>query len=82
MTHLVPSSFHGESLKLIAALTGAGGSAGKRSLHVRIPVSGRVPCSGARRQGKALDEVSAAIPRDAVARNNCIKAGYNSVTLN
>jgi hypothetical protein len=31
--------------------------------------SGRVPCSGARRRNKALDEVSAAILGDAVAEN-------------
>jgi len=36
---------------------------------IRRAQSGQVPCSGARRRGKALDEVSAAIPRDAVARN-------------
>ena len=54
---------------VIAALTGAGCRAGKRSLHVRCPVSGQVPCSGARRRGKVLDEVSAAIPGDAVAGN-------------
>src|SRR3990170_6802622 len=63
------------SLHIIAALTGAGCRAGKRSLHVRCPVSGQVPCSGARRRGKALDAVSAAIPRDAVARNDEIRRG-------
>jgi len=31
--------------------------------------SGPVPCSGAERRGKALDEVSAAIPGDGVAGN-------------
>ncbi|MBU1937154.1 hypothetical protein KKG05_07110, partial [bacterium] len=36
---------------------------------IRRAQSGQVPCSGARHRGKALDEVSAAIPRDAVARN-------------
>ena len=36
---------------------------------IRRAQSGQVPCSGARRRGKALGEVSAAIPRDAVARN-------------
>ncbi|MEW6186426.1 MAG: hypothetical protein AB1585_11895, partial [Thermodesulfobacteriota bacterium] len=41
----------------------------KRSLMVRIPLSGPVPCSGARRQDKTLDEVSAAILGDAVAEN-------------
>jgi hypothetical protein len=56
--------------EIIAALTGAGCRAGKRSLRVRCPVSGQVPCSGARRRGEALDEVSAAIPGDAVAGND------------
>jgi len=36
---------------------------------IRRAQSGPVPCSGARRRGKVLDEASAAIPRDAVARN-------------
>ena len=31
--------------------------------------SGPVPCSGAERRGKALNEVSAAIPGDGVAGN-------------
>ena len=56
-------------LGLIAALTGGGGRASKRSLIVRFPLSSPVPCSGARRQDKALDEVSAAILGDAVAEN-------------
>jgi hypothetical protein len=34
--------------------------------------SGPVPCSGAERRGKALDEVSAAIPGDGVAGNEGI----------
>ncbi len=54
----------------IAALTGGGSRASKRSLVVRIMLSGPVPCSGARRRGKALDEVSAAILGDAVAEND------------
>ena len=37
---------------------------------IRRAQSGQVPCSGARRRGEALDEVSAAIPGDAVAGNN------------
>jgi len=32
-------------------------------------VSGPAPCSGARHRGKELDEVSAAIPADAVGGN-------------
>jgi hypothetical protein len=44
---------------LIAALTGGGSRANKRSLVVRFPLSGPVPCSGARRRDKVLDEVSA-----------------------
>jgi hypothetical protein len=56
-------------IRIIAALTRTDGRAGKRSLHVRSPVSGQAPCSGARRRGKALDEISAAIPGDAVAGN-------------
>jgi len=56
-------------LSVIAALTGGGSRASKRSLVVRFPLSGPVPCSGARRRDKALDEVSAAILGDAVAEN-------------
>jgi hypothetical protein len=65
----------------IAALTCAGGRAGKRSLHVRPPVSGQAPCSGARRRGKALDEVSAAIPGDAVAGNELFNSFCISMHL-
>jgi len=54
---------------LIAVLTSAVGSASKRSLIVMFTVSGQVPCSGARRQGKGLDEVSTAIHGDEVAMN-------------
>jgi len=54
----------------IAGLTGGGRCANKRSLMVRIPLSGPVPCSGARRQDKALDEVSSTILGDAVAEND------------
>jgi hypothetical protein len=46
---------------LIAVLTGAVRRSSKRSLIDRCAVSGRVPCSGAKRQGKVLDEVSTAI---------------------
>jgi len=53
----------------IAVLTGAVGCASKRSLIVQFTVSGPVPCSGAKRRDKVLDEVSAAIPGDAVAGN-------------
>jgi hypothetical protein len=55
--------------KIIAVLTGAVRRSGKRSLNDRCAVSGQVPCSGARRQGKVLDEVSTAILGDAVAKN-------------
>ncbi len=37
---------------------------------IRRAQSGQGPCSGARRRGEALDEVSAAIPGDAVAGND------------
>jgi len=43
--------------------------AGRRPEHIRRAQSGPVPCSGAERRGKALDEVSAAIPGDGVAGN-------------
>ena len=42
-------------------LTGFGSCASKRSLIVRLPMSGPVPCSGARRLSKGLDVVSTAI---------------------
>ena len=46
------------------------------SLVVRFPVSGPAPCSGAlARRGKGLDEVSAAIPGDAVAGNGELTSG-------
>jgi len=50
-------------------LTCTVGSASKRSLVVMVTVSGQAPCSGARRQGKELDEVSTAVHGDAVAMN-------------
>jgi len=56
---------------LIAALTrehGGGEQARLRTADERSRVQCLVPARGARR-GKALDEGSAAIPRDAVARN-------------
>ncbi len=54
---------------ITAVLTCGGSRSSKRSLIVRFPLSGPVPCSGARRRDKALDEVSAAILGDAVAEN-------------
>jgi len=60
---------------IIAVLTGTGERASKRSLIVRFTVSGPVPCSGARRRGKVLDVVSAAIPGDAVAGNEKLWGG-------
>jgi hypothetical protein len=69
------------SKTLIAALTGGGSRASKRSLMVRIPLSGPVPCSGARPQDKALDEVSAAILGDAVAENKLLNSFF-SITKN
>ncbi|MBU4261223.1 MAG: hypothetical protein KKC76_04995, partial [Proteobacteria bacterium] len=48
-------------LKIIAVLTGAVCRASKRSLIVWYAVSGQVPCSGAKRRDKVLDEVSTAI---------------------
>jgi len=59
---------------IIAALTGGGSRASKRSLIVRIPLSGPVPCSGARRRDMAQDEVSAAILGDAVAENKLLNS--------
>jgi len=53
----------------IAVLTGTGGRTSKRSLIVRFTVSGQVPCSGAERQCKVLDEVSTAILGGAAAEN-------------
>jgi len=50
-------------------LTSAVVGASKRSLIVVVTVSGQAPCSGAKRQGKGLDEVSTAIHGDAVAMN-------------
>ncbi len=41
----------------------------KSTLVVWCAVFDRVPCSGAKRRGKALDEVSTAILGDAVAEN-------------
>jgi hypothetical protein len=43
--------------------------ASKLCLIVWCAVSGQAPCSGAKRQGKWLDEVSSAILGDAVAEN-------------
>ena len=56
----------------IAVLTGFGSRASKRSLIVRLPMSGPVPCSGARRLGKGLDEVSTAIHGGAAAVNGLL----------
>jgi len=50
-------------------LTGTGGRTSKRSLIVRFTVSGQVPCSGAERRSKVLDEVSTAILGGAAAEN-------------
>jgi len=61
---------------LIAALTrehGGWEQARLRTSDERSRVQCLVPARGARR-GKVLDEVSAAIPRDAVARNNSLEA--------
>jgi hypothetical protein len=57
---------------LSTVLTGAACRASKRSLIVWCAVSGQVPCSGARRRDKVLDEVSTAVHGDAVAVNNII----------
>jgi len=43
--------------------------AGRRPEHSRRAQSGRVPCSGAKRRDKVLDEVSTAIPGGAAAGN-------------
>jgi hypothetical protein len=53
----------------VSVLTGAGGRASKRSLIVRFTVSGQVPCSGAERRNKVLDEVGTAIHGGAAAVN-------------
>jgi len=58
----------GLSSRLIAALTRGAKLAGAEGKCKRV-TSGPVPCSGARRRGMALDEVSAAIPGDEVAGN-------------
>jgi hypothetical protein len=50
-------------------LTGTGGRASKRSLIARFTVSGQVPCSGAERRNKVLDEVGTAIHGGAAAVN-------------
>jgi hypothetical protein len=52
-----------------AVLTGAVCRANKRSLIGWCAVSGQVPCSGAKRRDKVLDEVSTAVHGDAVAVN-------------
>ena len=60
------------TIGLIAALTrehGGWEQASLRTSDERSRVQCLVPARGARR-GKVLDEVSAAIPRDAVARND------------
>ena len=60
------------TFRIIAALTrehGGWEQARLRTSDERSRVQCLVPARGARR-GKALDEVGAAIPRDAVARNN------------
>nr|WP_320012424.1 hypothetical protein [uncultured Desulfobulbus sp.] len=54
---------------IIAELTSAVCRASKRSLIVWCAVSGQAPCSGAKRQGKEIDEVSSAILGDEVAKN-------------
>jgi hypothetical protein len=54
---------------IIAELTSAVRRTSKRSLIGWCAVSGQAPCSGAKRQGKGLDEVSSAIHGDAVAMN-------------
>ena len=60
---------------LIAELTSAVCRASKRSLIVWCAVSGQAPCSGAKRQGKEIDEVSSAIPGGAAARNVELRGG-------
>jgi len=47
------------------------------SLLASDAVSGPVPCSGARRQDKTLDEVSAAILGDAVAENKLLNSFFS-----
>ncbi|MBW1800521.1 MAG: hypothetical protein JRJ85_07295 [Deltaproteobacteria bacterium] len=51
------------------------GRAIKRSLFVRFTVSGQVPCSGAKRRDKGLDEVSTAIHGGEAAVNLLITGG-------
>ncbi|MCD6336989.1 MAG: hypothetical protein J7M01_01995, partial [Candidatus Marinimicrobia bacterium] len=48
----------------------------KRSLIVRFTVSGQVPCSGAERRSKVLDEVSTAILGGAAAENIKISGAF------
>ena len=56
-------------LEIIAVLTGAVRRSSRRSLIDRGAVSGPVPCSGAKRRDKVLDEVSTAIHGGAAAVN-------------
>jgi len=58
----------------IAVLTGAMRRSSSRSLVDRCAVSGRIPGSGAKRQGQVLDEVSTAILGGAAAENKGICA--------
>jgi len=67
--HTIPPNLEFIISHITAVLTGAGGRTSKRSLIVRFTVSGRSPCSGARRLNKALDEVSTAVHGGAAAVN-------------
>jgi len=71
--------FSAQRFSSIAVLTSAGDSASKRSLIVMFTVSGQAPCSGARRQGKGLDEVSTAIHGDVVAMNKLLTVRIRTV---
>jgi hypothetical protein len=45
-------------------------------------VSGQAPCSGAKRRGKGLDEVSSAILGDAVAENKGFSSSVKNSKMN
>jgi len=70
-----------KDIGIIAVLTGTGGRTSKRSLIVRFTVSGQVPCSGAERRSKVLDEVSTAILGGAAAENKLLYGFLISTTF-
>jgi len=63
-------------------LTGAVRRSSKRSLIDRCAVSGQVPCSGAERRDKVLDEVSTAILGGEAAENCSVNIAVSGLVLN